>query len=387
MRIGQPVTVTADIYGGDVVYHGHVVGLGAGSGSAFALLPPQNATGNWIKIVQRVPVRIALDPRELRAQPAAGRPVGERDGRYRRQLRARWLGRARDRGLYGHGDRRGRSRGRGADPPDHRGQPLMAAPRPLPRARRRSSPPLTGAALGAHRVRAGARHLHAGAGHHHRQRLAADHRRQSRRQHATSAPGSITAFAVANGIAVPLTGWLMGRYGVVRTFCRLGAAVHHRLVPVRHRLEPAVADRLPHAAGRGVRADDPGQPGAADLRSSPRDKRGDRAGHLVDDHAGGADLGPILGGYISDNYHWGWIFLINVPVGLFAALHLLAQPAASARRRRASCRSTRSGCACWWSGSARCRSMLDLGKNADWFTSTADRHRWRSSPRSASSPG
>jgi membrane fusion protein (multidrug efflux system) len=69
MRIGQPVTVTTDIYGGDVTYHGKVVGLGAGSGSAFALLPPQNASGNWIKIVQRVPVRIALDPKELRDHP------------------------------------------------------------------------------------------------------------------------------------------------------------------------------------------------------------------------------------------------------------------------------------------------------------------------------
>jgi membrane fusion protein (multidrug efflux system) len=69
MRVGQPVDVTADIYGGDVVYHGHVEGLGAGSGSAFALLPPQNASGNWIKIVQRVPVRIALDPKELQAHP------------------------------------------------------------------------------------------------------------------------------------------------------------------------------------------------------------------------------------------------------------------------------------------------------------------------------
>jgi membrane fusion protein, multidrug efflux system len=69
MRIGQPVTVTADIYGGKVTYHGHVEGLGAGSGSAFALLPPQNASGNWIKIVQRVPVRIALDPQELADHP------------------------------------------------------------------------------------------------------------------------------------------------------------------------------------------------------------------------------------------------------------------------------------------------------------------------------
>jgi membrane fusion protein (multidrug efflux system) len=69
MRVGQPVTVTADIYGGAVTYHGHVAGLGAGTGSAFAVLPPQNASGNWIKIVQRVPVRIALDPQEVKAHP------------------------------------------------------------------------------------------------------------------------------------------------------------------------------------------------------------------------------------------------------------------------------------------------------------------------------
>ena len=69
MRIGQPVTLHADIYGGKVVYHGTIAGFGAGTGSAFALLPAQNATGNWIKIVQRVPVRIGLDPQELAAHP------------------------------------------------------------------------------------------------------------------------------------------------------------------------------------------------------------------------------------------------------------------------------------------------------------------------------
>ncbi|HUE66167.1 MAG TPA: HlyD family efflux transporter periplasmic adaptor subunit [Rhizomicrobium sp.] len=69
MRIGQPVRITTDIYGGKVVYHGHVAGLGAGSGSAFAVLPAQNASGNWIKIVQRVPVRIALDPAGLKDNP------------------------------------------------------------------------------------------------------------------------------------------------------------------------------------------------------------------------------------------------------------------------------------------------------------------------------
>jgi len=69
LRIGQPARMEADVYGSQVVYHGKVVGLGAGTGAAFALLPAQNATGNWIKIVQRVPVRIALDPQDLVAHP------------------------------------------------------------------------------------------------------------------------------------------------------------------------------------------------------------------------------------------------------------------------------------------------------------------------------
>jgi len=69
MRVGQSVTLTADLYGGSFRYHGKVAGFGAGTGAAFALLPAQNATGNWIKIVQRVPVRIALDSRELAEHP------------------------------------------------------------------------------------------------------------------------------------------------------------------------------------------------------------------------------------------------------------------------------------------------------------------------------
>ena len=69
IRIGQPAKVEADIYGGGVEYHGKVIGLGAGTGSVFSLLPAQNATGNWIKVVQRVPVRIALDNNELDKHP------------------------------------------------------------------------------------------------------------------------------------------------------------------------------------------------------------------------------------------------------------------------------------------------------------------------------
>jgi membrane fusion protein (multidrug efflux system) len=69
IRMGQPVALTADIYGDKVDFHGRVAGIGAGTGAAFALLPAQNATGNWIKVVQRVPVRIALDSKEVVAHP------------------------------------------------------------------------------------------------------------------------------------------------------------------------------------------------------------------------------------------------------------------------------------------------------------------------------
>lgn len=69
MRIGQPATVISDIYGDDVKYTGKVVGLDMGTGSAFSLLPAQNATGNWIKVVQRLPVRIELDEKQLAEHP------------------------------------------------------------------------------------------------------------------------------------------------------------------------------------------------------------------------------------------------------------------------------------------------------------------------------
>jgi membrane fusion protein (multidrug efflux system) len=69
IRIGQPVKIVSDLYGNDAEFHGKVIGLGAGTGSVFSLLPAQNATGNWIKVVQRVPVRISLDNKELDKHP------------------------------------------------------------------------------------------------------------------------------------------------------------------------------------------------------------------------------------------------------------------------------------------------------------------------------
>ncbi|WP_296283297.1 HlyD family efflux transporter periplasmic adaptor subunit [uncultured Acinetobacter sp.] len=69
VKVGQKATLTSDLYGKDVEYHGTVIGFSGGTGSAFALIPAQNATGNWIKVVQRLPVRIQLDPKELAEHP------------------------------------------------------------------------------------------------------------------------------------------------------------------------------------------------------------------------------------------------------------------------------------------------------------------------------
>src|SRR5690606_9692539 len=69
MHPGQKATLVSDLYGDKITYHGIVEGISAGSGSAFALLPAQNASGNWIKVIQRVPVRIRLDPQELQDHP------------------------------------------------------------------------------------------------------------------------------------------------------------------------------------------------------------------------------------------------------------------------------------------------------------------------------
>ncbi|HUX72458.1 MAG TPA: HlyD family efflux transporter periplasmic adaptor subunit [Steroidobacteraceae bacterium] len=106
LRIGQPAELTADLYGSKVSYHGKVLGFSSGTGAAFSVLPPQNASGNWIKIIQRLPVRIGLDPRELRAHPlllglsmrvdvlirdTAGRMLSEKpsfDGRRRTEVYA-----------------------------------------------------------------------------------------------------------------------------------------------------------------------------------------------------------------------------------------------------------------------------------------------------------
>ncbi|MGH8252812.1 MAG: HlyD family efflux transporter periplasmic adaptor subunit, partial [Steroidobacteraceae bacterium] len=69
LRLGQSAEVRSDLYGGSAIFHGKVIGMAAGTGAAFSLLPAQNASGNWIKVVQRVPVRVSIDPQDLAKHP------------------------------------------------------------------------------------------------------------------------------------------------------------------------------------------------------------------------------------------------------------------------------------------------------------------------------
>lgn len=176
----------------------------------------------------------------------------------------------------------------------------------------------------------------------------------------------VTAFAVANGISVPLTGWLMRRFGVVRTFCvsLVMFTIASFLCGLAWSLPSLIAFRVLQGAVSG-----PMMPGSQALLISifPPDKRSTALGIWSMTTLVAPIMGPILGGYISDNYHWSWIFLINVPFGMFAAsicwFNLRDRETPTA----------------WvpidtiglillvlWVGSLQI--MLDLGKNADWFS-------------------
>src|ERR1700744_5528059 len=125
----------------------------------------------------------------------------------------------------------------------------------------------------------------------------------------------ITSFAVANGIGVPLTGGLMGRYGVVRTFVFsvFAFTIASLLCGVAWSLPSLIFFRILQGGVSG-----PMIPGSQALLIAifPPQKRGAALGIWSITTLVAPICGPILGGYISDNYHWGWIFLINVPVGL-----------------------------------------------------------------------
>src|SRR6201999_3970987 len=177
----------------------------------------------------------------------------------------------------------------------------------------------------------------------------------------------ITSFAVANGVAVPLTGWLMQRYGVVRTFVAsvVMFTIASFLCGIAWSLSALIVFRVLQGAVSG-----PMIPGSQALLISifPPEKRATALGIWSITTLVAPILGPILGGYISDNYHWSWIFLINVPVGLVAAFFCWANLSnRETPTRRLPIDTVGLGMLVVWVGAMQI--MLDTGKDADWFSS------------------
>ncbi len=177
----------------------------------------------------------------------------------------------------------------------------------------------------------------------------------------------ITSFAVANGVAVPLTGWLMQRYGAVRTFVAslLLFTLASFLCAIAWSLPTLVLFRVLQGAVSG-----PMIPGSQALLISifPPEKRTSALGIWSITTLVAPIAGPILGGYISDNYHWSWIFLINVPVGLLAsALCWQGLSKRETKTRKLPIDTVGLGLLVVWVGALQV--VLDTGKNADWFAS------------------
>ncbi|WP_019831242.1 DHA2 family efflux MFS transporter permease subunit [Sphingomonas sp. PR090111-T3T-6A] len=175
----------------------------------------------------------------------------------------------------------------------------------------------------------------------------------------------ITSFAVANGVTVPLTGWLMGRFGVVRTFTVsvLAFTVASLLCGIAWSLPSLIFFRILQGGVSG-----PMIPGSQALLISifPPHKRGTALAIWSMTTLTAPVLGPVLGGYISDNYFWGWIFLINVPFGIITAgltwrfLHNRETPT-----RKLPIDTVGLMLLAFWVFSLQ--TMLDLGKDRDWF--------------------
>ena len=178
----------------------------------------------------------------------------------------------------------------------------------------------------------------------------------------------ITAFAVAQGIAVPLTGWLMGRFGVVRVFCSavLLFTLASFLCGIAWNLQSLIVFRIMQGAVSG-----PMMPGSQALLIAifPPQKRATALGLWSMTTLVAPIMGPVLGGYISDNYHWSWIFLLNVPFGLAcAAVCWRGLKTRETPTRKLPIDTVGLILLVIWVGSLQV--MLDLGKNADWFAST-----------------
>lgn len=175
----------------------------------------------------------------------------------------------------------------------------------------------------------------------------------------------ITAFAVANGVTVPLTGWLMQRFGVVRTFTFsvLAFTVASLLCGIAWSLPSLVFFRVLQGGMSG-----PMIPGSQALLMAifPPHKRGTALGIWSAMTLAAPIFGPVLGGFISDNYHWGWIFLINVPLGLLTGGITWAMLSSrETPTRKLPIDMVGLMLLTFWVFSLQ--TMLDLGKDRDWF--------------------
>ena len=178
----------------------------------------------------------------------------------------------------------------------------------------------------------------------------------------------LTSFVVANGVGVPITGWLMERYGVVRVFLisMLGFTLASLLCGIAWSLESLITFRTLQGALSG-----PVIPGSQALMLSifPRERRATALAIWSITTLVAPICGPILGGYISDSWHWGWIFLINVPVGfMVVALISATMGARDTTPRKLPIDTVGLGLLIVWAGALQV--MLDTGKNDDWFQST-----------------
>jgi DHA2 family multidrug resistance protein len=179
----------------------------------------------------------------------------------------------------------------------------------------------------------------------------------------------ITAFAVANGVSVPLTGWLMGRYGVVKTFVAsvILFTIASLLCGLSWNLESLILFRILQGAVSG-----PMIPGSQALLIMifPPNKRGTALAIWSMTTLVAPICGPILGGYISDNFSWPWIFLINIPVGILCGVICWRNMASrETPTRKLPIDRTGFMLLLVWVGALQV--MLDTGKEADWFASPA----------------
>jgi len=341
-----------------------VIGLGSGTGSAFALLPPQNATGNWIKIVQRLPVRIRLDPQELAAHPlraglsmnvsidthdrsgpvlanAPSLEAGPRDESVRARPRRRRAARTRDRaGQPRAGQRRDRRRGAVGMPPLSARQragltvalSLAVFMNVLDLAIANVAIPDLAGELGTS---------------------------------ADQGTWVITSFAVSAAIAMPLTGWLGRRFGEVRVF--LVCTAMFTIASLACGLSSSLAMLIAMRTIQGVFGG-PMIPLSQSLllNNYPEDRKSLAMALLMMVTIVAPVLGPILGGWITDNWNWAWIFYINLPVGIAATL----VTAALLRGRETPTARVPVdfvGIGLLALGIGSLQIMLDRGKDLDWF--------------------